>query len=205
MRGAPTFVKYLIMKSGRRSKHKPHFREIASLSNARKDGSNHKEKPMESFDIVSEVNMHEVTNAVDQAKREVSTRFDFKGSDARFEHSGGEITLHGDSEFQLKQMRDILSGKFTQRKIDLKALIFDKVEEFGKGARQKATVRQGVETEMARKMVKMIKDMKMKVQAAIQGDQVRVSGKKRDDLQKVMAMLRDTKLDIPLQFVNFRH
>ena len=159
---------------------------------------------MESFDIVSEVNLHEVTNAVDQAKREVSTRFDFKGSDARFEHSGVEITLHGDSEFQLKQMRDILSGKFTQRKIDLKALIFDKVEEFGKGARQKATVRQGIETEMAKKIVKMIKDMKMKVQAAIQGDQVRISGKKRDDLQKVIAMLKDVKLDIPLQFVNFR-
>ncbi|MCH8019606.1 YajQ family cyclic di-GMP-binding protein [candidate division KSB1 bacterium] len=160
---------------------------------------------MQSFDIVSEVNMHEVTNAVDQAKREVSTRFDFKGSDARFEHTGSEIILHGDSEFQIKQMRDILIGKFTARKVDLKALVFDKVEEFGKGARQKATIRQGIETEMAKKMVKMIKDMKMKVQAAIQGDQVRVSGKKRDDLQKVMAMLKDAKLDIPLQFVNYRN
>ncbi len=160
---------------------------------------------MQSFDVVSQVNMHEVTNAVDQAKREVSTRFDFKGSDARFEHTESEIILHGDSEFQLKQMRDILTGKFTQRKVDLKALFFDKVEEFGKGARQKATIRQGIETEMAKKMVKMIKDMKMKVQAAIQGDQVRVSGKKRDDLQKVMAMLKDAKLDIPLQFVNYRN
>ena len=159
---------------------------------------------MESFDIVSEVNMHEVTNAVDQAKREVSTRYDFKGSEARFEHSGEEITLHGDSDFQLKQMREILAGKFTQRKVDLKSLSYGKVEEFGKGARQIATIRQGIETEMAKKIVKMIKDMKMKTQAAIQGEQVRVSGKKRDDLQKVIAMLKEAKLEIPLQFVNYR-
>ncbi len=159
---------------------------------------------MESFDIVSQVNMHEVTNAVDQAKREVSTRYDFKGSDAHFEHSGEEITLHGDSEFQLKQMREILAGKFAQRKIDLKALFYGKVEEFGKGARQTATIRQGIETETAKKIVKMIKDMKMKTQAAIQGEQIRVSGKKRDDLQKVIAMLKEAKLDIPLQFVNYR-
>lgn len=160
---------------------------------------------MQSFDIVSQVNMHEVTNAVDQANREVSTRFDFKGSDARFELTGDEIVLHGDSEFQLKQMRDILLGKLTARKIDLKALAFDKVEESGKGARQQAAIQQGVETETAKMIVKMIKDMKLKVQAAIQGDQVRVSGKKRDDLQKVIAMLKEAKLDIPLQFVNYRN
>lgn len=159
---------------------------------------------MQSFDIVSEVNMHEVTNAVDQANREVSTRFDFKGSNARFELSEAEIMLHGDSEFQLKQMLDILYGKLTKRKIDLKALKVDDPEESGKGARQKATVRQGVEIEMARKIVKMIKGMKMKVQAAIQGEKVRVSGKKRDDLQQVIAMLKDAELDIPLQFVNYR-
>jgi uncharacterized protein YajQ (UPF0234 family) len=159
---------------------------------------------MQSFDIVSEVNMHEVTNAVDQANREVSTRFDFKGSQARFELAEAEIMLHGDSEFQLKQMLDILYGKLTKRKVDLKALELDKPEESGKGARQKATVRQGVEIDMARQIVKMIKGMKMKVQAAIQGDKVRVSGKKRDDLQQVIAMLKDAKLDIPLQFVNYR-
>lgn len=159
---------------------------------------------MLSFDIVSEVNMHEVTNAVDQANREVSTRFDFKGSDARFELTAPEIILHADSEFQLKQMMDILSGKFAKRGVDLKAISLEKPETFGKGARQKATVRQGVEIEMARKIVKMIKGMKMKVQAAIQGEKIRVSGKKKDDLQKVMAMLKDAKLDIPLQFVNYR-
>ncbi|MFQ5675370.1 MAG: YajQ family cyclic di-GMP-binding protein, partial [bacterium] len=146
---------------------------------------------MLSFDIVSEVNMHEVTNAVDQANREVSTRFDFKGSDARFELTAPEIILHGESEFQLKQMMDILSGKLAKRGVDLKAIALEKPEVFGKGARQKATVRQGVETEMARKIVKMIKDMKLKVQAAIQGEKVRVSGKKKDDLQKVIAMLKE--------------
>ncbi len=159
---------------------------------------------MQSFDIVSEVNMHEVTNAVDQANREVSTRFDFKGSNARFELSEEEIMLNGDSEFQLKQMLDILYGKLTKRKVDLKALEVDKPEESGKGTRQKATVRQGVEIDSARQIVKMIKGMKMKVQAAIQGDKVRVSGKKRDDLQQVIAMLKDADLEIPLQFVNYR-
>jgi len=159
---------------------------------------------MQSFDIVSVVNMQEVTNAVDQANREVATRFDFKNSDARFEQSNDEIMLHGDSEFQLKQMLDILYGKLTKRKVDLKALFLDTPEVFGKGARQKVTVRQGVETEIAKKIVKMIKGTKMKVQAAIQGDQVRVSGKKRDDLQSVIAMLKEAKLGIPLQFVNYR-
>jgi len=163
---------------------------------------------MQSFDIVSEVNMHEVTNAVDQANREVSTRFDFKGSDARYELTDNEIMLFGESEFQLKQMLDILYSKFTKRKVDLKALLLDKPEESGKGARQKLTVREGLDSDTARKIVKMIKEMKMKmkmkVQAAIQGEKVRVSGKKRDDLQKVIAMLREADLDIPLQFVNYR-
>lgn len=159
---------------------------------------------MPSFDIVSEVNMHEVTNAVDQAKREVSTRFDFKGSDARFEQNDAEITLHGESEFQLKQMLDILYSKMTKRKIDLKALTLEKPEVSGKGARQLLKVQQGVDTDMARKIVKMIKDKKMKVQAAIQGEKVRVTGKKRDILQEVIAMLKDAKLNIPLQFTNYR-
>ena len=160
---------------------------------------------MQSFDIVSEVNMQEVTNAVDQANREVSTRFDFKGSDAHFERHENEIMLYGDSEFQLKQMLEILYGKLTKRKVDLKALTLAKPEVAGKGARQKATILQGLETDMAKKIVKMIKGMKMKVQASIQGEQVRVSGKKRDDLQEVIAMLKEAKLNIPLQFVNFRN
>lgn len=159
---------------------------------------------MPSFDIVSQVNMHEVTNAVDQANREVSTRFDFKGSDARFERSDNEITLHGDSEFQIKQMREILYTKLANRKVDLKALEEAPPVESGKGARQTITVRQGLEGVLAKDIVKMIKNTKLKVQAAIQGDQVRVSGKKRDDLQKIIAMLKDTDLDMPLQYINYR-
>ncbi len=159
---------------------------------------------MPSFDIVSEVNMHEVTNAVDQASREVTTRFDFKGTDARFERNGDEIILHGESDFQLKQMLDILYGKMTKRGVDLKALYVEKPEEAGKGARQKVTVRQGVETDMAKQIVKMIKSAKLKVQAAIQGDKVRVSGKKRDDLQQVITMIKEAELNIPLQYINFR-
>ncbi len=159
---------------------------------------------MLSFDIVSEVNMHEVSNSVDQANREVATRFDFKGSDARFELTKDELMLYGDSEFQLKQMLDILYGKLTKRKVDLKALFLDKPEISGKGARQKITVRQGVETDIAKKIVKMVKDSKMKVQAAIQGDKIRISGKKKDDLQQVIALLKEASLNIPLQFVNYR-
>ena len=159
---------------------------------------------MQSFDIVSQVNMHEVTNAVDQANREVSTRFDFKGSGARFELTENEIVLHGQSEFQLKQMLDILYGKLTKRRVPLKALTLSEPEVFGKVARQTAAIVQGIETEIARKIVKMIKEMKMKVQAAIQSDKVRVSGKKRDDLQKVIAMLKEADMHIPLQFINYR-
>ena len=160
---------------------------------------------MQSFDIVSEVNMQEVTNAVDQTNREVSNRFDFKGSSARVEHTAGEIILYGDHEFQLKQILDILSTKLAKRKVDLKALVFEKPEESGKGARQKIEVHQGVDTEIARKIVKMIKVKKMKVQASIQGDKVRVSGKKRDDLQEIIAMIKDADLNIPLQFSNYRN
>jgi len=159
---------------------------------------------MPSFDIVSEVNMHEVTNAVDQANREVSTRFDFKGTDARFELSENEIMLHGESEFHIKQMLDVLYGKMTKRSIDLKSLELGVLEEAGKNTRQKLTVKQGVETDMAKKIVKLIKEKKMKVQAAIQGAQVRVTGKKRDDLQEVIAMLKEADLNIPLQFNNYR-
>ncbi|MFQ5650151.1 MAG: YajQ family cyclic di-GMP-binding protein [bacterium] len=159
---------------------------------------------MPSFDVVSEVNMHEVSNAVDQANREVSTRFDFKASDARFERTDAEIMMFGDNEFQLKQMLDILYTKLTKRKVPLKSLLVDPPEESGKGARQRVTVRQGVETDMAKKIVKMVKETRLKVQAAVQGDKVRISGKKRDDLQQVIAMLKEADLDIPLQYTNYR-
>ena len=159
---------------------------------------------MPSFDIVSEVNMQEITNAVDQAKREISTRFDFKNTSAKFEQNENDITLHGDSEFQIKQMLDILYAKLTKRSISLKAVSLQKPEVFGKGTRQVAKIQQGIETVMAKKLVKMIKDKKLKVQAAIQGEQLRVTGKKRDLLQEVIQMLKDADVEIPLQFTNYR-
>ncbi len=159
---------------------------------------------MPSFDIVSEVNMQEITNAVDQAKREISTRFDFKNTSAKFEQSESDITLHGDSEFQIKQMLDILYAKLTKRSISLKAVSLEKPEVFGKGTRQVAKIQQGIETDMAKKLVKMIKDKKLKVQAAIQGEQLRVTGKKRDLLQEVIQMMKEADLEIALQFTNFR-
>ncbi len=159
---------------------------------------------MPSFDVVSQIDMHEVTNALDQANREVSTRFDFKGSGARFDRAEEEITMYGNSEFQLKQMLDILYTKMTQRKVDLKAMHADEPEESGKGARQVVHIKQGVDSETAKKIVKLIKDKKMKIQAAIQGEQVRVTGKKRDHLQEVIAMLKESDINIPLQYVNYR-
>jgi uncharacterized protein YajQ (UPF0234 family) len=159
---------------------------------------------MPSFDIVSEVDMHEVTNAVDQANREVSTRFDFKGSDARFELKDSVITLTADGEFQLQQMLSILQSKLTRRGVDIACLEIGKPETAGKGVRQEVTLRQGLDTPLAKKIVKLIKDARLKVQAAIQGEQVRVTGKKRDDLQQVIAMLKEARLDLPLQFTNFR-
>jgi uncharacterized protein YajQ (UPF0234 family) len=159
---------------------------------------------MPSFDVVSELNRHELTNAVDQAKREVATRYDFKGTDSGFDLSEDIITMHSESDFQLKQMLDILQSKMVSRGIDLKFLEKGKITESGKGARQELTIKQGIETEMAKKMVKMIKDMKIKVQAAIQGEKIRVTGKKRDDLQQVISMLKGADLPIPLQFENYR-
>ncbi len=159
---------------------------------------------MPSFDIVSEVDMHEVTNAVDQANREVGTRFDFKGSDARYELEGAEVVMEAESEFQLKQMLDILQTKLTRRGVDIECLEIHDPETRGKRAHQRVTLRQGVDKELARKIVKLIKDGKFKVQAAIQGEKVRVTGKKRDELQRVIAMLREAKLGLPLQFQNFR-
>ena len=159
---------------------------------------------MPSFDVVSEVDMHELSNAVDQANREVNTRFDFKGSDAKFDQSGSELTLMAQSEFQLEQMMDILRIKMVKRGVDIGSLEVDEPETVNMRARQKVTVRQGIDKDLARKIVKLIKDTKLKVQSAIQGDQVRVTGKKRDDLQQVMAMLKEQKLGLPLQYTNFR-
>lgn len=159
---------------------------------------------MPSFDVVSEVDMHEVTNAVDQANREVRTRFDFKGTDSSFTREGDAITLKSESEFQLKQMLDVLQSKLNRRGVDIACLSVGEPELVGKEARQVVTIRQGLDTDLSRRIVKMIKESKLKVQGAIQGDKVRVTGKKRDDLQQVIASLREAKLDLPLQYVNFR-
>jgi len=159
---------------------------------------------MPSFDVVSEVDMHEVANAVDQANREVGTRFDFKGSDAGYQLDGAEVVLEAESEFQLRQMLDILQTKLTRRGVDIEGLEIHEPEARGKRALQRVTLRQGVDRDLARKIVKLIKEGKFKVQAAIQGEKVRVTGKKRDELQRVIAMLREAKLGLPLQFENFR-
>ncbi len=159
---------------------------------------------MPSFDIVSEVDMHEAGNAVDQANREVSTRFDFKNSGARFDLNDNVISLQAEVDFQLQQMLDILQNKLAKRGIDILCLDISDPQTSGKQVNQNATLRQGLQTLLAKKIVKRIKDSKLKVQAAIQGDKVRVTGKKRDDLQQIMALLRDEKLDMPLQFNNFR-
>ena len=159
---------------------------------------------MPSFDIVSEVDMPEVNNALDQSRREVATRFDFKGVDASFEIKEKEITLTADSEFQLEQMLDILKGKMVKRNADAKSLEIGELQKSGKQVFQVLTIQQGLEADMSRKIVKLIKDSKSKVQTAIQGEKLRVTGKKRDDLQEVIAMLREAKLDVPVQFNNFR-
>jgi len=159
---------------------------------------------MPSFDIVSEVDMPEVNNAIDQAKREVGTRFDFKGVDATFELKDKVVTLKAEAEFQLDQMMEILKGKLVKRNVDAKSLSSGEVQKAGKQAMLDVTIVQGIEADEARKLVKMIKDAKLKVQTAIQGEKLRVTGKKRDDLQDVIAMLREAKLELPLQFNNFR-
>jgi len=159
---------------------------------------------MPSFDVVSEVEMHELSNAVDQANREVGTRFDFRGSDAKFEQKGSELTLIADGAFQLKQMMDILRNKMVKRGIDTGCLDIAEPETSNLKVKQKVTVREGLDKETAKKIVKLIKEAKLKVQSAIQDQQVRVTGKKRDDLQAVMAMLKDQRLDLPLQYTNFR-
>ena len=159
---------------------------------------------MPSFDVVSEVNQHELSNALDQANREIGTRYDFKGSDARIEQAGNQLTLEAESDFQIKQMIPILKEKMSKRGIDVDCLEFGEVVEMNRRARQPVTVREGLDRDTAQKMVKLIKQSKLKVQAAVQGEQLRVSGKKRDDLQEVMQQLRGAGLGIPLQFNNFR-
>ena len=159
---------------------------------------------MPSFDIVSEVDMHELTNAVDQANKEVSTRFDFKGVNASFKLNATGIDMECESTFQLGQMKDMLYNKCSKRGVDLGSLKPGDVNEQAKRATQQIQIQQGIETDMGRKIVKRIKQDKLKVQAAIQGDQIRVTGKKRDDLQSVITMLKAEDMGLPLQFTNFR-
>ena len=159
---------------------------------------------MPSFDVVSEIDHHELKNALDQANREIGTRYDFKGSGAKIEQSQNDLTLEAESEFQVKQMVPILKEKMSKRGIDVDCLEFADIVEMNKRARQQVKVREGLDKDLARKMVKLVKDSKLEVQVAIQGEQLRVSGKKRDDLQQVMQILREAGLGIPLQFNNFR-
>ena len=160
---------------------------------------------MPSFDIVSEIDNHELQNAVDQANKEVTTRFDFKGTHSSFELADADIKMSTESEFQLDQMYDMLTGKMTKRGIDIRCLERGDMDLQLKTARQTVTVKQGLESVDAKKIVKLIKDEKLKVQASIQGDSVRVTGKKRDDLQTAIALLKEKDpVSLPLQFNNFR-
>ena len=159
---------------------------------------------MPSFDIVSELNQHEAANAVDQANREVGTRFDFKGSNAKYELQDKLITLSAPSDFQLQQMLDILKQKLVKRGIDVQCMQVNDPVLTGQTARQTVTLREGIDAELGKKLQRLIKDSKLKVQAALQDKQVRVTGKSRDDLQTVIAMARRAELDMPLQFTNFR-
>jgi uncharacterized protein YajQ (UPF0234 family) len=159
---------------------------------------------MPSFDIVSELNEHEVTNAIDQANREVGTRFDFKGTNAKFELKDLVITLTAQADFQLQQMMEILRLKLSKRGVDVTCMKVDEPVTTGTTVKQIVTLRQGIDTELGKKIQRLIKDSKLKVQAAIQDKQVRVTGKSRDDLQEVIAMVRRAKLEMPFQFTNFR-
>jgi uncharacterized protein YajQ (UPF0234 family) len=159
---------------------------------------------MPSFDITSTVEMHEVNNAVDQANREVMTRFDFKDTGAKFELNKDEITLKAQNTFQLQQMMNILETKLAKRNVDIKCLKVNDPQTSLHEAKQLVKIRQGIDQELAKKIIKLIKDSKLKVQAIIQADQIRVNGKKRDDLQEAIALLREQKLELPLQYGNFR-
>jgi uncharacterized protein YajQ (UPF0234 family) len=160
---------------------------------------------MPSFDIVSEMNTVELRNAVDQANKEIGTRFDFKGSDARVELADKALTLFADDEFKLKQVADVLTAKLAKRGVDVRALEYKDPEKIsGNKQKQPVVARTGVDQERAKKIVKLLKDSKLKVQASIQGDAVRVSGAKRDDLQAAIALVKKAITDYPLQYENFR-
>ena len=159
---------------------------------------------MPSFDIVSEVDLHQLTNAVDQAGRIVANRFDFKGANASFEREERVVILTAEAEFQIEQMQDMLRSTLVKCDLDPKAMELGDVTPLGKLVKQRITLKHGLESLLCKKIVKSIKETKLKVQSQIQGDQVRVTGKKRDDLQQIMAMLRKMDLDMPLQFNNFR-
>lgn len=159
---------------------------------------------MPSFDVVSEVDKHELSNAVDQANRELATRFDFKGSNAAFELEDFVVNQSAPSAFQLKQMTDILRGRLSARGIDVRCMdVAAPLENLG-GARQKVTIRHGLEQATSKKLIAALKAAKLKVEAQINGEKLRVTGKKRDDLQEAIALMRKTDVDLPLQFQNFR-
>ena len=159
---------------------------------------------MPSFDVVSDFDAHEASNAIDQSNREVTTRFDFKGTGSKYELDGQVISLTSQSDFQLQQMLDILRQKLAKRGIDIACLEKNEPVIQARSATQTVKVKEGIETPVAKEMVKMIKQSKAKVQAAIQGDQLRITGKKRDELQQVIALLKGADLDTPLQYKNFR-
>lgn len=159
---------------------------------------------MPSFDVISKTDSHELTNAIDQTNRELKTRFDFKDTNARLEQDKNKITLIAPSDFQLKQIDDIFRNKLAKRQIDVRMLSYKDAEVKLNEARQDVEVKQGINTELAKKIVKLIKESNLKLQGAIQGDQVRITGKKKDDLQEAITLLRNAKLDQPLQFENFR-
>jgi len=159
---------------------------------------------MPSFDAVSELNAHEVANAVDQANRELSQRFDFKDSGARFELKELTVTLHAQVDFQLKQMLEILKLRLAKRGVDLKCLDIREPQLTLSAAQQEVLLKHGIDQETGKQITRLVKDSKLKVQASLQGDKVRISGKQRDDLQAAISLLRAAKLDVPLQFNNFR-
>ena len=159
---------------------------------------------MPSFDVVSEVDLQALTNAVDQAERVITNRFDFKGVDCGFERKERTVMLHAEAEFQLQQMMDVLRGAITKCQIDPRAIKEGEVQKSGKTVKQEVTLLHGLDAETSRKLVKLVKDSKLKVQTAIQGEQLRVTGKKRDDLQQVIALLRANDIGVPLQYENFR-
>jgi uncharacterized protein YajQ (UPF0234 family) len=159
---------------------------------------------MPSFDIVSEINMEEVRNATDNASRELSTRFDFRGVEASFEYKDESVIMSAEAEFQLQQMDSLFRGACAKRHIDTSAMDIQAMDIRGKNHRQTILFKQGIEQSVAKKVVKTIKDAKLKVQASIQGDQVRVTGKKRDDLQEAIALIKQSDLGQPFQYINFR-